>query len=79
MLGVCTLRVSVVLGTFGAPSSFRGRLLLLVVLFVLAVTLAWRALPVRRPSSARVPWVRLTGPVCVRMQENNLILPNVQR
>jgi hypothetical protein len=64
MLGVCTLRV---------PIRLVGTLLLrclalletaLAVLFVLAVTLAWRALLVRRPLSARAPWVRLTGPVC---------------
>ena len=41
----------------------------LAVLFVLAVTLAWRALLVRRPLSARAPWVRLTGPVCLHAGE----------
>ena len=65
MLGVCTLRVSVcIVGALlcYVPFEVGGSVF---VLFVLVVTLAWRALLVRRPLPARVPWVRLTGPVCL--------------
>ena len=64
MLGVCTLRVSVRLVGTLLPRFLSRLETALAVLFVLAVTLAWRALLVRRPLSARAPWVRLTGPVC---------------